>query len=210
MRQARWIGALVLVALALSWAAAPVAGDAGITEHRPATPPLDPSATAVPSLTTDRSSPLTTPSVSGSTQPTAESPTGTDQAADEAGRPGSIGSGGSDEATSRVPPDRSPVTTDPPPGETTSSPDGEPPVDTDDSAAFAGLPAATATQPIGSNAATSPSGGESSDAIERAQVAPHTGSGFAPAGLALLATSLLGSLCLLLGLALSTPARRPD
>jgi hypothetical protein len=61
MMQARWIGVLLLVALALSWAAAPVAGDAGITEHRPATRPLDPSATAVPSLTTDRSSSLTTP-----------------------------------------------------------------------------------------------------------------------------------------------------
>ena len=59
MMQARWIGVLLLVALALSWAAAPVAGDAGITEHRPATRPLDPSATAVPSLTTDRSSSLT-------------------------------------------------------------------------------------------------------------------------------------------------------
>ncbi len=210
MPQPRWIGALMLVVLALALAAAPVAADAGITEHRPATPPLDPSATAVPSMTTDRSSPFTTPSGTGSPQPSAESPTATDQPAEEAGPPGPVGSSGSDEATTQIPPDRFPVIAAPTPGETTPPPDGNPPVDTDDPAAPAGSPATTGTQPNGSSSATSPTSGESPDTIERAQVAPQTGHGFTPAALALLVTSLLGSLCLLLGLALSTPTRRHD
>jgi hypothetical protein len=206
MMQARWIGVLLLVALALLWAAAPVAGDAGITEHRPATRPLDPSATAVPSLTTDRSSSLTTPSVAGSTQPTAEPLTGTDQTAGKVDPP--VGTSGGDDATTRVLSDRSPVITEPTPGETISSPDGNPPQGADDSAALAGSPVTTATQPTGSRFVTSPSSGKSPDTSERAQVAPQTGSGFTPAVLALLTTSLLGSFCLLLGLALRTLARR--
>jgi hypothetical protein len=208
MMQARWIGVLLLVALALSWAAAPVAGDAGITEHRPATRPLDPSATAVPSLTTDRSSSLTTPSVAGSTQPTTEPPTGTDQTAGKVDPPNPVGTSGGDDATTRVLPDQSPTIAEPTPGETISSPDGNPPEDADDSAAPAGSPVTTATQPTGSRFVTSPSSGKSPDTTERAQVAPQTGSGFTPAVLALLTTSLLGSFCLLLGLALSTLARR--
>jgi len=156
MMQARWIGVLLLVALALSWAAAPVAGDAGITEHRPATRPLDPSATAVPSLTTDRSSSLTTPSVAGSTQPTAEPPTGADQTAGRVDPPNRAGTSGGDDATTRVLPDRSPVITEPTPGETISSPDGDPPEDADDSAALAGSPLTTATQPTGSRSVISP------------------------------------------------------
>lgn len=190
VRSARWIVALLTAALALQLAAASVAGDAGITEYRPATQIADPTATASATLT--------------ELSPTA-SPT-TDQSMYPGGSPEPDNTPLPDDPTPQ-PSDASPTpvpTTSPVTAASPSPGDGSQTHETP-STPSSPLPSGTLTTESSASVAPERSSDSTESSLQRSQVAPRTGAATLSVAASLVSLALLGAALLLLGLRLSAP-----
>lgn len=190
VRSARWIVALLTAALALQLAAASVAGDAGITEYRPATQIADPTATA--SATPTELSPAASPT--------------TDQSMYPGGSPEPDNTPLPDDPTSQ-PSDASPTpvpTTSPVTAASASPGDGSQTHETP-STPSSPLPSDTLTTESSASVAPERSSDSTESSLQRSQVAPRTGAGTLSVAASLVSLALLGATLLLLGLRLSAP-----